>query len=98
MAAHRLHCWLCGIAFYGRVDARYCSAACRQKAHRKRNAGRVVDTTVGGPEVADAKVKARQVRQQARAVRRRAEATRRAAAETRALVKPTTNRGPRQSE
>jgi hypothetical protein len=32
-------CSECGARFEGRGDARYCSAACRQKAHRQRTGG-----------------------------------------------------------
>lgn len=34
-------CAVCGTGFTGRSDAVYCSAACRQKAHRARTARRV---------------------------------------------------------
>ncbi|MGH3967510.1 MAG: hypothetical protein ACRDTV_05175 [Mycobacterium sp.] len=34
-------CVLCGIGFAARSDARYCSSACRQKAHRDRTARRI---------------------------------------------------------
>lgn len=33
-----LVCAVCSAGFYGRSDAVYCSAACRQKAHRARTA------------------------------------------------------------
>lgn len=84
MAACRLQCWVCGIAFYGRADARYCCGACRQKAYKARIAHRAAVETVLRPEVANTVAETRQIRQQARAVRERAGAVRRAAAKTRA--------------
>jgi hypothetical protein len=36
-------CGACGTGFSGRSDAVYCSAACRQKAHRTRTARRVAN-------------------------------------------------------
>lgn len=40
-SAAMLACAVCAAGFYGRSDARYCSAACRQKAHRAREARRI---------------------------------------------------------
>jgi hypothetical protein len=43
-------CVMCQRSFAGRADARYCSAACRQKAHRNRTARRsrgIVDSVDG---------------------------------------------------
>ena len=34
---------MCATAFSGRSDARYCSPACRQKAHRDRTARRLTE-------------------------------------------------------
>ncbi|HZE16086.1 MAG TPA: hypothetical protein VE197_10470 [Mycobacterium sp.] len=39
----------CGVAFYGRGDARYCCGACRQKAHRTRTGRRAADEEVPAP-------------------------------------------------
>jgi hypothetical protein len=36
-------CRWCGVRFPGRVDARYCSDACRQAAYRKRKCNVVTD-------------------------------------------------------
>lgn len=41
MAVARIVCVVCGGVFHGRVDAVYCSPACRQKAHRARTARRI---------------------------------------------------------
>jgi glutathione S-transferase len=41
MSEALLTCGVCGIGFRGRSDARYCSSACRQKAHRDRTARRI---------------------------------------------------------
>ena len=35
-----IRCRRCHAGFYGRADAQYCSAACRQAAHRERRDGR----------------------------------------------------------
>ena len=82
MAAARMHCWECGTAFYGRVDARYCCGGCRQKAYRSRAARRAADETVPPPELSNARAQARQTREHARAARERAAALHRAAAQT----------------
>jgi hypothetical protein len=39
--AAQLTCGVCGVGFYARSDAIYCSSACRQKAHRARMARRI---------------------------------------------------------
>lgn len=75
MVARRLQCWECGTAFYGRADARYCSAACRQKSHRARARRRVADETVAVPGLGDAIARAREAREKARIARERAHAT-----------------------
>lgn len=76
MVACRLQCWECGTAFYGRADARYCSAACRQKSHRARARRRAADETVAVPGLGDAIARAREARETARAARGRARTTR----------------------
>ncbi|ORB73412.1 hypothetical protein [Mycobacterium scrofulaceum] len=75
MVARRLQCWECGTAFYGRADARYCSAACRQKSHRARARRRAADETVAAPGLGDAIARAREARKTARLARERAHAT-----------------------
>ena len=67
MAASELRCCVCGSAFYGRVDARYCCGACRQKAHRARARAALRTAT---------RAKAAATRQSAREARERAYAAR----------------------
>ena len=43
MVAVALTCVMCGTGFFARSDAVYCSPACRQKAHRARQAGRIAE-------------------------------------------------------
>lgn len=74
MAAARLHCGECGLAFYGRADARYCCAACKQRAYRSRERRRTAADVV--PPAA-AVARARRIRREAAALRRRAQAVRR---------------------
>ena len=92
MAASRLLCSMCGVSFYGRADARYCSAACRQKAHRIRRGSQTADTTVRLTDAARTRAKAQQVRQQARAAREKAEATRESLAAARRRVETSQRR------
>ncbi|WP_443188696.1 hypothetical protein [Mycobacterium sp. 4D054] len=70
----RLQCWECGLAFYGRADALYCSAGCKQRAYRRRERQRAAvlrsNATVE---------EARRIRQEAADIRRRARAAREAA-------------------
>jgi hypothetical protein len=84
MAASRLQCWQCGTAFYGRVDARYCCGACRQKAHRARATRRAADQVMRSPSLGHIATQARQTQETARNARACAEATRRASSATRA--------------
>jgi|GEM_PF-3342343 len=74
MAASRLQCRECGAAFYGRSDARYCSNACRQKAHRTREVHRSVEKTVPATQLDSAIINARRTRALSRDLRGRARA------------------------
>ena len=82
MVASELRCCVCGSAFYGRVDARYCCGACRQAAYRLRTRRRAADKTVPAPKPSRAVAQAQQTRKIARAARDRAKATRRASSAT----------------
>ena len=86
MAACRLQCWGCGTVFYGRADARYCSAACRQKSHRARVRRRAAEQAVPAPVLGDAIAQARETRESARVVRQRAQDARRSASKARAAL------------
>ena len=66
---------MCGIMFYGRADARYCTRACRQRAYRERTARRAALETVPRPRLGDAAAQARRIRQQARAAREHSSTT-----------------------
>lgn len=94
MVAHRLQCWVCAKAFYGRADARYCSAACRQKSHRGRVRRRALDEAVPAPGLGDVIARAREAREAARAARERAETTRSAASKARAADETVPAPGP----
>lgn len=63
--------------FHARADARYCTNACRQKAHRTRAVRRAAEESLAPPELADAITRARHTRDVARTIRERAEAARR---------------------
>jgi hypothetical protein len=66
---------MCGIMFYGRADARYCTKACRQRAYRERTARRAALETVPRPRLGDAAAQSRRIRQQARAARENSSTT-----------------------
>lgn len=83
MAASQVQCQACGTVFRGRADARYCSNACRQKAHRTRTARRAAENTVSAPELSTAIMQARYTRQLARTARERAKEARRVASQAR---------------
>ena len=87
MPAVQKLCSECGASFYGRSDARYCSASCRQKAYRERAHRQAATETVSPQELADAIAAVRQTRSEARAARQRAAAAVRALAETRAKMR-----------
>jgi hypothetical protein len=79
MAASKLRCCVCRAPFYGRSDACYCSAACRQKANRVRAACRTV-TRRPLRQSRDAALHARQLRKRAQLARKEAVLIRREAA------------------
>ncbi|GFG50338.1 hypothetical protein MAGR_17790 [Mycolicibacterium agri] len=87
MAADPRRCEECGAHFYGRSDAAYCCAACRQKAYRARKHRRSVGSTreeefrsvIG--QARRSRTNARETRRLAGQVRARAQAERLAAAE-----------------
>jgi IS5 family transposase len=58
-------CSVCGVGFHARSDAIYCSAACRQKAHRARMARRIAAGAVR-PEIARTVQRAREEQRRAR--------------------------------
>jgi len=82
MPASRLHCWECGAAFQGRADARYCSNACRQKAHRTRAVRRAAEKSVAATRLDSVITDAQRTRQLSRTIRGRARAAIEAAAQT----------------
>lgn len=45
MPAAQKACVVCGSAFYGRADAKFCSVACRQRRYRQRVAKRLATTS-----------------------------------------------------
>ncbi|APE15929.1 hypothetical protein BOH72_12590 [Mycobacterium sp. WY10] len=87
MAARQVRCWKCDTPFYGRADARYCSNACRQKAHRERVARGAAEKHGTAPDLSDLVIQARATRRRARQTREAARTTRRAAAESLARMK-----------
>ncbi|UXA19005.1 hypothetical protein [Mycobacterium sp. SMC-4] len=76
MGVSRLSCWECGLTFFGRTDARYCCAACKQRAYRRRGRDRSAQTTHSGVAAVD---EARRLRREAASIQQRALEARRAA-------------------
>lgn len=72
MAAAQLYCQECGSGFYGRADARYCTNACRQRAHRARVLLESASTTTEGETAESVVSQARRTREQSRVVVRNA--------------------------
>ncbi|ORA41687.1 hypothetical protein BST20_01110 [Mycobacterium branderi] len=79
--ATTLTCSICGTSFQARADARYCSPACRQKAHRARHAQRVA-ASAGGPTHMTVEIDTGGAIQRARKALARSRELRRAARDT----------------
>lgn len=72
MAANYRQCLECGTGFYGRIDARFCGGACRQRAYRSRALRSAAARTVPEEQLRDVIGKARTAQREARAAVKRA--------------------------